>query len=198
MASVPGMPGATWMPGMPGRPGGPGDDFQLPPADVSHISRKWLDMPYAPTSAAQRLDIYLPDQGGGPLPVLFVIHGGAFEIGDKRDINLPPYLRGLERGYAVVSVNYRLSGEAIFPAGPQDVRAAIRTFTRAWLPSSSSTAPRTILCLSSSPSSLPVSLRSEWGPTGTSWTSWTVRTMATRRSRPTRTWTGSSRSSTAI
>ena len=35
-------------------------------------------------------------------------------------------LKGLERGYAVVSVNYRLSGEAIFPAGLQDIKASIR------------------------------------------------------------------------
>jgi acetyl esterase/lipase len=111
---------------MPGTPGGPGDDFQIPPADISHIRRKWLDVPYAPTSPAQQLDIYLPDEGEGPFPVLFYTHGGAFMLGDKRDDNLEPYLNGLERGYAVVSVNYRLSGEAIFPAGLQDAKAAIR------------------------------------------------------------------------
>jgi acetyl esterase/lipase len=111
---------------MPGMPGAPGEDFELPPADVSHIRRKWLDVTYAPTSAAQRLDIYLPEESDGPFPVLFYTHGGAFEIGDKRDFNLLPFLRGLERGHAVVSVNYRLSGEAIFPAGLQDAKAAIR------------------------------------------------------------------------
>jgi len=36
------------------------------------------------------------------------------------------FLKGLERGYAVIGVNYRLSGEAIFPAGLQDIKAAIR------------------------------------------------------------------------
>ena len=41
-------------------------------------------------------------------------------------MQLYPFLTGLERGYAVVSVNYRLSGEAIFPAGLQDTKAAIR------------------------------------------------------------------------
>ena len=117
----PGMPGMPWMPGCPVH-----RDFQLPPADVSHVRRKWLDVTYAPTSAAQRLDIYLPDEGDGPFPVIFYTHGGAFAIGDKRDLHLLPYLRGLERGYAVVSVNYRLSGEAIFPAGLQDAKAAIR------------------------------------------------------------------------
>lgn len=119
----PGLPGARGMPGMPGTPP---DDFQLPPADVSHIRRKWLDLKYASTSAAQQLDIYLPEEGEGPFPVLFYTHGGAFMIGDKRDENLRPYLDCLERGYALVSVDYRLSGVAIFPAGLQDAKAALR------------------------------------------------------------------------
>jgi len=100
--------------------------IQIPQADVSHIRRKWLDVPYASVSQAQKLDIYLPDEGDGPFPVILYLHGGAFAIGDKRDIHLIPFLQGLKRGYAVVSVNYRLSGEATFPAGLQDIKAAIR------------------------------------------------------------------------
>lgn len=100
--------------------------IRIPTADVSHIRRKWLDIAYANTSQAQRLDLYLPEEGEGPFPVIVHIHGGGFAIGDKRDIHLLPLLRGLDRGYAVASVNYRLSGEAIFPAGLQDVKAAIR------------------------------------------------------------------------
>jgi acetyl esterase/lipase len=100
--------------------------FHIPQADVSHIQRKWLDLPYANISNAQKLDIYLPEEGDGPFPVILHIHGGAFAIGDKRDMYLMSYLLGLKRGYAVVSVNYRLSGEAIFPAGLQDLKASIR------------------------------------------------------------------------
>jgi len=98
----------------------------IPPADVSHISRKWLDLPYASLSPTQKLDIYLPDKGDGPFPVILHIHGGAFEIGDKGDIQVQPYFKALPHGYAVVSVNYRLSGEAVFPAGLRDIKAAIR------------------------------------------------------------------------
>jgi acetyl esterase/lipase len=98
----------------------------LPPADISHILRKWQDLPYADLSPAQKIDIYLPDEGQGPFPVILFIHGGGFALGDKRDIPVLTYLKGLERGYAVVSVNYRLSGEAVFPAGLQDIKAAIR------------------------------------------------------------------------
>jgi acetyl esterase/lipase len=100
--------------------------IHIPPADVSHVRRKWLDLPYAGKSPAQQLDIYLPPDGNGPFPIVLHIHGGAFAIGDKRDIHLMSFLGGIERGYAVVSVNYRLSGEAIFPAGLQDIKAAIR------------------------------------------------------------------------
>jgi acetyl esterase/lipase len=100
--------------------------FPFPPADVSHFLRKWLDLPYASLSPTQKLDIYLPDEGDGPFPVILHIHGGGFASGDKRDIKVLTQLKGLERGFAVVGVNYRLSGEAIFPAGLQDIKAAIR------------------------------------------------------------------------
>ncbi len=89
-------------------------------------SRKWLDLAYAQVSPAQKLDIYLPEEGDGPFPVIVSIHGGAFRFGDKADGQLTPMLEGLKRGYAVVSINYRMSGEATFPAAVHDVKAAIR------------------------------------------------------------------------
>lgn len=101
-------------------------NFKMPEADVSSVLRKWLDIPYALKSPAQKLDIFLPDEGEGPFPVVLHIHGGGFELGDKRDSHFAAYLRGLQRGYAVITINYRLSSEAIFPAGLQDVKAAIR------------------------------------------------------------------------
>lgn len=100
--------------------------FTIPDARTDHITRKMFDLPYASLSPAQKVDIYWPTEGNGPFPVILVIHGGAFMGGDKRDIQLTPMLEGLKRGYAVVSMNYRMSGEAIFPALVQDVRAAIR------------------------------------------------------------------------
>ncbi|MDE5977993.1 MAG: alpha/beta hydrolase [Turicibacter sp.] len=94
--------------------------------DTQHIKRKWLDVAYATQSDAQKLDIYLPETGEGPFPVILSIHGGAFKMGDKRDFQLRPMLEGLKRGYAVVGINYRLSGEALFPANIYDVKAAVR------------------------------------------------------------------------
>lgn len=95
-------------------------------ANTENIKRKWLDVAYATQSLAQKLDIYLPDEGDGPFPVILSIHGGAFKSGDKGDGQVVPMLEGLKYGYAVVSINYRLSGEAIFPAQIYDVKAAVR------------------------------------------------------------------------
>jgi acetyl esterase/lipase len=97
-----------------------------PPADTSHIKRKFLNLAYASISAAQQLDVYLPNEGEGPFPVIIAIHGGAFMGCDKADLQVLPMLEGLKRGYAVVSINYRMSGEAKFPALVQDAKAAIR------------------------------------------------------------------------
>ncbi len=97
-----------------------------PMLDTSFIKRRWLDVPYAFQSPTQMLDIYLPDEGEGPFPLIFVVHGGAWQICDKRDMQVLPMLKGLELGYAVVSINYRLSGEAIFPAQIYDVKSALR------------------------------------------------------------------------
>ncbi len=95
-------------------------------ADVSGIKNKFLDIAYANVSNAQKLDIYLPDTISTSLPVIVSIHGGAFMFGDKGDGQVVPMLDGVKRGYAVVSINYRLSGESKFPKQINDVKAAIR------------------------------------------------------------------------
>jgi acetyl esterase/lipase len=95
-------------------------------ANTDHIKRKWLDIAYATASPAQKLDIYLPDDGDGPFPVILNIHGGGWIGGDKAFAQVTSMLEGLSRGYAVVAINYRLSGEAIWPAQINDCKAAIR------------------------------------------------------------------------
>jgi acetyl esterase/lipase len=99
---------------------------QIPIMNTDSIKNKWKDLPYAENSPAQRLDIYLPESGEGPFPVIISIHGGAFMIGDKSDMQLKPMLEGLQRGYAVVSINYRMSDETTAPKLINDVKAAIR------------------------------------------------------------------------
>lgn len=103
------------------------DEFAPPLLmDTSHIKRKWLDIPYADKSDAQKMDIYLPDEGDGPFPVIATFHGGAWMFGDKRDELNRHFLDGLKRGFAVACVNYRLSNEAYFPSQIHDCKTAIR------------------------------------------------------------------------
>ena len=81
---------------------------------------------YASTSPTQTLDLYLPESDGtSAVPVVVLIHGGAFMMGDSgMEADLARTL--VEQGFAVAAVNYRLSGEALYPAGAQDVKAAVR------------------------------------------------------------------------
>lgn len=87
----------------------------------------YFDIQYSLVSASCKLDIFLPDQHNGPVPVIVSIHGGAFKKCDKRDLEMiEPMLKGLDCGYAVVGVNYRLSYEAQFPEPVKDIKQALR------------------------------------------------------------------------
>jgi len=92
------------------------------PANV-HFSQ---DLEYIPGGHERnKLDLYLPGQPEvpGPLPLIVWVHGGAWRAGSKQRC---PALRFLNKGYAVASINYRLSQHAIFPAQIEDCKAAIR------------------------------------------------------------------------
>jgi arylformamidase len=66
-----------------------------------------LDIPYAePAHERQVLDIYAPE-GARNLPVVFWIHGGGWQTGDKTSVQLKPRVFS-ERGFVFVSTNYRL------------------------------------------------------------------------------------------
>jgi acetyl esterase/lipase len=68
-----------------------------------------------------KLDLYLNHTKGQPL--LVYVHGGAWRAGSKEN---PPVLALREQGFAIASVEYRLSPEAKFPAQIHDIKAAIR------------------------------------------------------------------------
>ncbi len=72
----------------------------------------------------QLLDLYLPRAANGKLPLVVWIHGGGWKSGSKE--NFRPAQPLLNEGFAVASINYRLSGEAKFPAQIDDCKAAIR------------------------------------------------------------------------
>lgn len=76
----------------------------------------------------QRLDLaYFTE--GDPRPLLLWIHGGAYMGGDKAE-NHAIWGDLMRRGYAVATINYRLSGDAKWPAQIEDCKSAIR-FLRA-------------------------------------------------------------------
>lgn len=99
------------------------DDFD---ANISDIKTKHLDLPYSNLPDSKTLDIYLPDQGEQPFPVLVFFFGGGFLFGDKRGTQLEIPLLARELGFAVVSVNYTLSPEGEYPRLVHDSKASIR------------------------------------------------------------------------
>ena len=83
------------------------------------------DLEYGKASGrAMLLDLYLPEKGDQPLPLIVWIHGGAWMAGSKDGPS--PALPFTAKGYAVAHVGYRLSQEAKFPAQIHDCKAAVR------------------------------------------------------------------------
>ena len=84
------------------------------------------DLVYSHAGGSPRLaDLYLPQGVAGRLPVIVWVHGGGWRFGDR---HLSPDLTRwfAARGFAMVTFDYRLSGEAIFPAPVIDLKTVIR------------------------------------------------------------------------
>lgn len=81
------------------------------------------------TDAAQKMDVYLPaNRSTTGTKVMIIIHGGAWSIGDKLELN--GFIDTLKRRmpeYALFNINYRLAGGAVntFPTQENDVKAAV-------------------------------------------------------------------------
>jgi acetyl esterase/lipase len=91
------------------------------------------DVPFSSLPGFRPLvvDVYMPPKKGGPKPMIMYIHGGGWVGGHTRHSgalsNFPAVLAQLaSEGFVVASLEYRLSGEAPYPAQLQDARAAIR------------------------------------------------------------------------
>jgi len=98
---------------------GPGRADESKPAQA--------DITYATIDGTElKLDLHLPADAVKPKLIVWV-HGGAWRAGSKSDVPI----RGLlDAGFAIASVDYRLSPVAPFPAQVHDIKAAIR-FLRA-------------------------------------------------------------------
>ncbi|WP_332368882.1 alpha/beta hydrolase [Spirosoma telluris] len=92
-------------------------------------ARYWLDLDYVGDGiVGHKLDIHIPKIGKAPFPVVICIYGSAWRSNSWK---ANTFIEGpgqalLSKGFAVVSINYRSSADAPFPAQIQDVKAAIR------------------------------------------------------------------------
>jgi acetyl esterase/lipase len=73
----------------------------------------------------------LPPESEGPVPVVVFLHGGGWRMGSRHSLGpsyaaTGPFERVAQAGIAVASVDYRLSGEATWPAQLHDAKAAVR------------------------------------------------------------------------
>lgn len=68
------------------------------------------------------LDLYIPEGQSDPAPLVIWVHGGAWRAGSRSRV---PITQLLEHGLAIASIDYRLSGDAPFPAQAHDINHAI-------------------------------------------------------------------------
>ena len=77
-----------------------------------------------PGNITKTYDLFVPDGDPGSIPLLLWIHGGAWCGGEKQVMNA--FERFLFHGFAVLSIDYRYSQEAPFPAQLIDCKSAVR------------------------------------------------------------------------
>lgn len=93
--------------------------FSVAENEVQHLK----EIEFAkPDGVSLLLDLYLPKGVESP-PLLMFIHGGGWQSGDRNRCRLNWVA---QHGYAVASVEYRLSDEALFPAQILDCKGALR------------------------------------------------------------------------
>jgi len=95
------------------------------PDSVSLIS----NVEYSNVGAKMEMDIVRPKNLSGPAPTVLLIHGGGFRRGTRQSY-LQQAIKLAERGYVAATASYRLAPRHQFPAGVEDVKAAVR-FLRA-------------------------------------------------------------------
>ena len=89
--------------------------------DALEGSRTSKDVSYGPHDR-NKFDITVP-KSDKPTPLVIWVHGGGWEGGDKA---FNPGVLLLSQGYAIASINYRYSKQAVFPAQLHDCKAAVR------------------------------------------------------------------------
>ncbi len=79
------------------------------------------------TAKLQKIDVYLKKNGHSGAPIIVMVHGGAWVIGDKSNVRVASSKAAywVPKGYIVVSVNYRMAPEADAYTQAMDVAAAV-------------------------------------------------------------------------
>ncbi len=93
--------------------------------DSSKIKNRFVNINYGPLPE-QLLDLYLPDNGSGPYPLIIYVHGGGWSMGTRHFGALDFVSSFLDFGYAVMTVDYRLAPGAVFPEFLFDIKTAVR------------------------------------------------------------------------
>src|SRR5687767_1499351 len=98
---------------------------ELPAELISGLEAN-TDLTYARYGERElKLDLYRPTARGALLPAIVCIHGGGWSKGERgSQKQLAQALAA--RGFIAVTISYRLSGEAKFPAAIHDTKAAVR------------------------------------------------------------------------
>lgn len=99
---------------------------------AQNSGKKWLDLNYANDSHIyHNLDIHLPNIHKPKYKAIIVIYGSAWFANNMKQMAFQAMGQPLlDSGFAVISINHRSSGDAMYPAQINDVKAAIR-FIRA-------------------------------------------------------------------
>jgi triacylglycerol lipase len=102
----------------------------FPPAAWSGVTIE-RDLAYG-SDRLQKLDVYVAEEHGPKVPVVLFVHGGGFVRGDKHGAFSPDNMTlwAARQGMVGVNINYRLAPGAPWPAGAQDLAAAV-AWTRA-------------------------------------------------------------------
>jgi acetyl esterase/lipase len=77
-------------------------------------------------NSKQMLDLYIPAGVTAPTALIIHIHGGAFMMGSKGVGEQPSFVTFYNNGYICADINYRLSGDTLWPAQIHDCKAAVR------------------------------------------------------------------------
>jgi len=114
----------------------PAHDAPLPPPlETARGTHLLTGIPYAalPGIRPLELDVWLPPESPDPAPAVLFLHGGGWRAGSRhlagpafRGVLPSPFELVAAAGIAVASADYRLSGEAVWPAQLHDVKAAVR------------------------------------------------------------------------